>query len=401
MLKKLRRKFILINMSLVLLVLTAVLAAGLISTAVHFRSEYTLALDREAADGLKGGRNRMLRMGSPKDDLGGRAGKLSFTAVQGADGVWTLDAPWLQMEEDALRALCGRALSAPRDTGFWPDSAVAFRRAEGRIAFVSLQSEYAQLKTSFLIWPLVYVAALAVFFALSLAFSRWALRPVETAWQKQKRFISDAGHELKTPLTVMLANLEISRREQDSPWLQAAQAEGLRMKKLILDMLFLARGDEGAPGIDIRKVSLSHAVSESALAFEASAYEGGQRIESHIGPGIHVAGDAGLLRQLCDILMDNAVKYTPRGGRIAVTLERAGDRARLTVRNSGDPIPQDKLPHLFDRFFRAEDSRTQAGCGLGLSIAREIALRHGGGITAESSQQHGTTLTVLMPLWKK
>lgn len=397
MLNRLRRKFIFINMSLVFFVLTAVLAAGLINTAVRFRSEYALSLDREMADGMKGGRNRMFRMGEPMNDPLRRSDRLSFSAIRGAEGQWTLDTPWLEMEDGALQALCARALNAPQATGFLRDSGIAFRRGEGRIAFVNMQSEYAQMQNAFLVWPLIYLAALGVFFVLSLLFARWALRPVEQAWQRQRRFVSDASHELKTPLTVILANLDIARREQQSPWLSAAESEALRMKKLIADMLFLARSDEGAAQRAAAPADLSAITDETALAFEAAAFESGETLQTAIAPGLWVSGDEGLLRQLAGILLDNAVKYTPRGGRIDVRLERAGDKAVLSVRNSGEPIPPEKLGHLFDRFYRLDDARAEGGYGLGLAIAQQIAFQHGGTLKAESSAKQGTVFTLTLP----
>lgn len=400
MLKKLRRKFIFINMSLVFFVLTAVLAVGLISMAVHFKNEYTFALDREMTDSAKGGRNRIFRMGMPKDDPFGRAAKLSFSAVQAESGAWVLATPWIQVEEETLQALCGRALSARDASGFWADSGIAFCRAEGRIAFVNLQSEYAQLRNFFLVWPLGYLAAMGVFFVLSLLFARWALRPVEEAWQRQRRFVSDASHELKTPLTVILANLDIAQRERASTWLSAAETEALRMKRLIGDMLFLAKSDEGAAQKTDAPADLSAIADETALAFEAGAFENAQQLHTAVAPDIWVSGDAGLLRQMAGILMDNAVKYTPRGGSITMRLEKTGDKAVLSVHNTGEAIPPEKLNHLFDRFYRLDDARAEGGYGLGLAIAQQIAFQHGGTLKAESSAKQGTVFTVTLPVMR-
>lgn len=396
MLKKLRRKFIFINMSLVFVVLTALLATGLLSSITHFQKEYTQALNKEEGESARGKKN----MGRTRFAMGeNREDRLSFTAVF-SNGTWSLDTSWLQAEQDTLSAVVEKALAAPQTTGFLTENGLAFKKSEGRIAFVNMQSEYRQVKNAFVTWPLIYLAALGVFFILSILFSRWALRPVEEAWQKQRRFVSDASHELKTPLTVVLANLDIAQKEQSSSWLLAAQHEALRMKKLIGDMLFLARSDEGAGKKAAVPVDLSAIADETALAFEAVAFENAQQLHTAITPRLRVSGDAGLLRQLAVILVDNAVKYTPRGGSITVKLEKLGDKAALSVQNSGDPIPPEKLNHLFDRFYRADDARAEGGYGLGLAIALEIAEQHGGVLKAESDAKQGTVFTATLPIMK-
>ncbi|MHC1787649.1 MAG: sensor histidine kinase [Christensenellales bacterium] len=399
MLKALKRKFILINMLLVFLVMTAVLLAGLIANYAQFTGAYRLALDRELALDMNQPRRDAFRTDLPREGGNDQPAKLTFTAVLKQDGAWTLLTPWMQVEQDTLAALCLRAQEAAGASGFWPDSGIAYARQGSRIAFINLQNEYAQLKGGLLAWGLIYLAALSAFLLISFLLSRWALRPVETAWMQQRRFVSDASHELKTPLTVILANLDILEQEQgESAWLAAARVESLRMKKLIEDLLFLARSDEARPPRQQEKVDLSALVSETALAFEALAYENGLRLHAEVAPGLHTRGDAEQLRQLAAILLDNAVKYTPAGGQIDVCLLGQRDRISLSVHNSKAYIAPDQLGRLFDRFYRRDEARSksQGGYGLGLSIAAEIARQHGASLRASSSQAQGTCFTLHM-----
>ena len=255
---------------------------------------------------------------------------------------------------------------------------------------------------------LVGGAALAVFFVLSLLFSKWALRPVEESWEAQRRFVTDASHELKTPLTVILANTSIllSHPERsianESKWLESTQIEAQRMQGLVGEMLTLAQVEacgEEAPRIS-EKVDFSDIVAGQTLEFESVAFEQGFALESDIAEGIEVAGDPERLRKLSSTLIENASKYVNAGGTVAVNLSQKGKMAKLDVSNTGSFIEDNDLAHVFDRFYRSDKARSSetGGFGLGLSIAREIAESHGGDITVESSRETGTRFTATIPL---
>ena len=251
---------------------------------------------------------------------------------------------------------------------------------------------------------LVGIGGLTAFFIISLFLSAWALRPVERAWERQRRFVADASHELKTPLTVILANTGIllSHREEtiesERQWVENTKEEAGRMKTLVDELLFLARID-GAHKPTLMPLDLSDVVMSRLLPFESVAYEQGLTLDSRVEPGILVTGDAGQLGQLTAILLDNACKYADREGRVTLTLDTAQSMARLRVHNTGAPIPPAQLEHLFERFYRADDSRCRekGGYGLGLSIAQSIVETHKGKITVRSGEE-GTVFTVLLPL---
>jgi signal transduction histidine kinase len=397
MLKALRRRFVLISMALVFSIMTTVLLAGIIFTRIQFTRNYKDAIARELEVDIK----RLPRIyflpvpGKPQQPP-----NITFSAIEREEGIWELMTPWIQIDEDMLQTLCQRAQSADLTDGFFRDLGIAYGREGSRIAFVNLQNEYAQLSSTQWTWAAVYVGALVLFYLLSMLLSNLALKPVKTAWQQQQRFISDASHELKTPLTVILANLDILGSEQgENQWLSAAKAEGLTMKKLIENLLFLAKSDEGREPLEHEELNLSNLVNEVALAFEAPAYEKNLTLFSNVLPNQKIQGNTDLLRQLLSILLDNAIKYTPEGGDIQVSLEKKSDQLILTVHNSKTYISPEHLEHLFDRFYRMDEARnkSEGGYGLGLSIAAEIARQHRAVLKASSHPQEGTdfVLTIL------
>lgn len=250
--------------------------------------------------------------------------------------------------------------------------------------------------------------ALAVLFAINVFFARWALRPVEEAWKRQRQFVADASHELKTPLTVILANSSILEKHPETPlrenmqWLESTREEAVRMQELVSDMLSLAQA-ESTETYEFARTNLSSIVSKETLQFESVAFERNVTIEDDIVEDMHVQGSTRALEKLVGTLIDNACKYAAEASSVTVRLSRQGKKAVLSVRNLGNPIPQESIEHVFDRFYRADKARTHdesRSFGLGLAIAREITESHGGSIRAKSSAEDGTVFTVVLPLSK-
>ncbi len=233
-----------------------------------------------------------------------------------------------------------------------------------------------------------------------------SLRPVETAWKQQRQFIADASHELKTPITVILANTDIMLAhpeksvEDQSKWLEHIRSEAMRMQELVTGMMYLARADSNQQPMTKELLSLTELVYDCVLPFEPVAFESGLVLDYDVAQDISVTGDSTQLKQLVMILLDNACKYTPSPGKIDLQLERCDAQARLTVHNSGPAIPAEDLVRIFERFYRADKSRTRqsGGSGLGLSIAQSIVDAHGGHISVKSTEGAGTEFTVLLPL---
>ena len=273
------------------------------------------------------------------------------------------------------------------------------------VAFADLGWEREGTRKQVLSAAVLFAVAAAGFFAVSWFLSRWLVRPVEEGWQRQRQFVADASHELKTPLTELLADVDILLSHQDETvgsqrkWVEYIREEGLRMKGLVQDLLFLARGDAAGWQRPQGTADLSGLCEGCVLSFEPVAFEQGLVLESEVAPGVTVTGNEEELRRLAAILLDNACKYCEPGGTVRLTLAAEG-RAQLTVHNTGEAIPAEAQPHLFERFYRSDAARNRGtgGYGLGLAIAAAIVEGHRGKIAVHSAPGEGTAFTVTLPL---
>ena len=239
-------------------------------------------------------------------------------------------------------------------------------------------------------------ASIIILFFLSLFLSGQIIRPLEENDKKQKQFISDASHELKTPVAVISTNAELLSRELgENEWLANIQYENERMGDLVKQLLDLSRAENTETPMET--VDLSRVVTGEMLAFESVAFDQGKTIQSDIDEGIRVMGNQAQLTQLTSILLDNAVRHGA-GNKIELTCKRQGRSAVLSAVNNGDEIPAEKLEHLFDRFYRVDEARSNEGhhYGLGLSIAKAVAEKHGGNI-AVSCRDGKIRFTVSIP----
>ena len=306
-------------------------------------------------------------------------------------------------DHEALSEAVEAAMHSGLRQGVLREQGLRFCRQDGllavRIAFMDSSFEQDTLRSLTLVGALLFLVALAVVAALGWLLAGYITRPVERAWRREKQFLADASHELKTPLTVILSSsalLEETADEEQAVYVENIRAESQRMKALVEDMLTLWRTEEAKPVL--APTSLSDLVTEAALRFEPVAFEAGHALHYDIENDLQVLGEAEQLRRLVNILLDNAVKYAATNTAIRLTLDKVGKQAVLAVENEGVPIPAEKLEHLFDRFYRADESRGEAkGFGLGLAIAREIVHGHRGSITARSDEG-ATVFTVALPL---
>lgn len=242
-------------------------------------------------------------------------------------------------------------------------------------------------------------AAMVVLFVISIFIARRIVRPLEENDKRQKRFVSDAGHELKTPIAVISANSEILKRQLgDNEWLLNIDYENERMSDLVKQLLILSRTEN--EGFEKETVDFSRLTGGEALPFESLAFEKGKQIESDIESGIFVEGNLNQLRQLVSILLDNALSHGS-GETIALSLKKERHLAVLTVSNDAQELSDEQLAHLFDRFYRTDEARTEskAHYGLGLSIAQAITKAHGGQICAEYKNPKAI-FTVTLPIKK-
>ena len=234
--------------------------------------------------------------------------------------------------------------------------------------------------------------------------TKWVSKPIETAWEQQNDFVSDATHELKTPLTVIATNTEAvmanpnATIESQEKWLDSIQGETTRMAGLVGDLLFLAKIDAHEIHPDPEELEVSDLLEEMCMERESQIFEAGRMFDYEMTPGIRYIGDARLIRRMVDVLLDNAEKYTPEGGSIRMVVNRDRKlRLRIVVSNSGDTIPPEALQKIFDRFYRVDPARARdtGGYGLGLCVAKSIAELHGGTITA-SSENGINVFTVIL-----
>ena len=223
------------------------------------------------------------------------------------------------------------------------------------------------------------IAVIAVLTA-SVFLSRRIVAPLEESFKKQKQFISDAGHELKTPVSVISANAELLKRSVgENLWLSNICYENERMGSLVKQLLQLARTENVA--VQTERLDFSRIVSGELLPFESVAFEHKLTLETDISDGIFVSGDAGRLKQLVSILIDNAIRHSESGGQVYVALKSERGEARLSVINDGEEIPADRRELIFERFYRTDDARGDDGhFGLGLAIAKAITDSHKGKI---------------------
>ncbi len=224
-------------------------------------------------------------------------------------------------------------------------------------------------------------AAIVALYFLAVYLAKRIVDPLEESYQKQKQFISDAGHELKTPVSVVSANAEILSREiGDNQWLANIQYENERMGKLVGQLLELARTENVKPQREY--LDLSRLVAGGVLPFESVAYENGLTLNSQIADGIITLGSSTQLSQLVSILVDNAIRHSRNGKEVFISLTHTRSNVVFSVINDGEPIPQEQMAQLFERFYRADEARNgeDKHYGLGLAIAKAIVEAHHGKI---------------------
>jgi two-component system sensor histidine kinase CiaH len=268
-----------------------------------------------------------------------------------------------------------------------------------------VDSETAMLRRLLMIILAATAAGLLAAAVAGYFLARRALVPVKSAWEKQQQFVADASHELRTPLAVVKANAELLLRypdrtvEEESVRISNVVREATRMSRLVATLLTLARADAGQPELVAEEVRLGGLVAAAAEQFRPLAGQKGVALTAD-GDDITLRADRERLQQLLVILLDNAVKFTPSGGRVTVTCRRQAGQAVLTVADTGAGIQAADLPRIFDRFFRGDRARPrgESGAGLGLAIARWIVESHGGKIRAESAVGAGTRIIVTLPV---
>lgn len=388
MIKKLRIKFIMINMSIVTIMLCVILGLVFHFTRANLEAESITMMENIA--------RQPFRLGIP-NELGEDV-RLPYFAIQlGLRGelVATGGGYYDLSNEEFLDALIEVIFTSPKRFAVIEEYNLRYYRVDTPMnhlfVFADISSERATLEN--MMKTCIFIGGLSflLFLGVSILLSKWAVKPVELAWQQQRQFVADASHELKTPLTVIMTNAELAQspeydEDNKQKFLTSILTMARQMRGLIEQMLELARADNMDDKVISGVVDFSKLVSDAILPFEPVFFERGLPLFSQIDGGIKVAGGEGQLCQVLDALLDNAQKYSKEGGKTWVTLKKHGrGRCLLSVANEGEPISPAEAKNIFKRFYRIDQARSRTGSfGLGLSIAESIVIQHRGKIWVES-----------------
>ena len=255
--------------------------------------------------------------------------------------------------EDAA-AYAQSVVASGRSSGFWGNYRYLISREDGdsQVIFLDCGRSLSSFRATLFASVALSLVGLGAVLVLLLILSSRIVRPMAESYEKQKQFITDAGHELKTPMTIISADADLAEMEcGENQWLADIRRQAQRLIGLTNDLIYLSRMEEEQPRLQLIEFPLSDVVEEMAQSFAAPAQSQGKELSVTIQPMLSCTGDEKAIRQLVSILLDNALKYSPAGGRLAVKLEKQGRSIALTVSNTAAQLlDRDKLPHLFDRF---------------------------------------------------
>ena len=250
--------------------------------------------------------------------------------------------------------------------------------------------------------PLRFQLIASLFGSLFLA--RRAMGPIQKSWNQQRDFLADASHELRTPMAVVQASLDVIRSNpnelvsEQKQWLNNIGESVEEMATLVESLLFLARIDSQQHPIDKKTFALDQAITNALDPYKFLAETKKVNFAVSLTPGMELYGDEGRIKQVVCILLDNALRHTPAGGEIKVILQKINRSAQLTVSDTGEGIPMEHLKKIFERFYQVDPSRNKGGAGLGLSIAKCIVEAHDGGIQAISKVGAGANFFIRLPI---
>lgn len=401
MIKHLKRRFIAIILSILSLTLIIILSGVFLATYFKDSNDRYLALD----DTLNGQTRTIDRhFWTTKDkEFSNNTFLAQYNLL--SQTIHATSTNWI-FEDDTLIDMMNQSINSTSQEGVLKQYNVAYKKQLSptslKVAFVDLTNSQQMLRNTAINLLFLFVVTELVLAAIAYGLSTYLIKPVENSIQQQKQFVADASHELKNPLTVIHANTQILKRHPDDPinshmkWIDNTETEVNRMSKLVSQLLFLAKSDAHHHQMDYEVIDLSDTILGSALVYESVAYENEITLDISVEPGLKILGNKDLLTMMTAALCDNAIKYCHKNGTISVQLDKQGV---LRVINDSDTIPEEELKHLFDRFYRREESRNRddGGYGLGLSIIQEIVLSHNGKIRVESTNNQ-TTFIISLPL---
>ena len=407
MIKQLRIRFVALSMGLLLVLLAVIVAVfnGLNYRSVAISSDKLVDLLAENGGRFPGGGEvryeQLDRSFSPElphesrffvveTDEDGRVLRINTSRVAAVDS-------------DSAARYAARALESEKERGFLGSYRFRVRDTDdGRLAvFLDCQRSLSDFWRFLRISVAITLLGYLVVFALTILFSGRIVRPFSDNYEKQKQFITNAGHELKTPLAIIQADADVLELDVgESEWLSDIRNQTDRLAKLTNDLIYLSRMEETQPKLQRVEFPISDVVTELAQSFQGPARAQGKTLSVDAEPMLTYLGDEKAIRQLASILLDNALKHTAGNGAIDLRLQRKGKAIVLETENDAQGVEREDLPHLFDRFYRADKSRSAetGGYGIGLSIARAIVTAHRGTIQASIPFPGRFRITATLPM---
>lgn len=403
MIRRLRRKFILAAM----LSLLAVLSCILIPVNLFSYRSIVSDADRTLQMLSQSPTRPMERPDGMRMDMHGGWMKNTnrelpfenhfFSVTLNADG--SIAETYLErifsVDEELAAEAARNAVQTGREQGFYGTFRYLVLDNGARVFFLDCERSLTVFRNTLVSSVLVSAVGMCAVWILLVILSDRIVKPVAESDSKQRQFITDAGHEIKTPLTIINADADLIELESgESEWLDDIRRQTARLTDLTNNLIYLSRMDEDQPQLPAVEFPISDVVEEAAQSFQSLAHQQNKPLEIRIQPMLSYTGSEKDIRQLVSILLDNALKYTPEGGSISLSLRQEGKTTLLSATNeTADVMNKATLERLFDRFYRAEAARSSSGYGLGLSIARSIVAAHKGRIKADSPKEKTLVIT--------
>ena len=394
MIKKLRIKFICVIMTIVMVLLGCILGV-----VIHFTAQ---SMEMQSINMMRAIANSPFQQGIPGKPMDDEV-RLPFFTVQisskgeliaASGGYFDLS------DREYLQDIVNVALLSDQEAGELEEHDLRYLKSGSPrrtiIVFSDTTTERSTLKHLLYSCLAIYLVATVLFLGISILLSHWVIKPVATAWNQQRQFVADASHELKTPLSVIMANAELMQGEETSDEDRRNYSGNIlgvtyQMRALVENMLEMARVDNGSVKMNFTAVDFSELVNDAALSFQLLYEEKGMGLRCAVREEILLNGSEQHLYQVMDVLLDNALKYSTPGSMVSVDLVSTGRTCVLSVASAGEAISKEDLKNIFKRFYRADKARVMNGSyGLGLAIAESIVEAHKGKIWAQSENGYNT-----------
>lgn len=408
MIKKVRSRFVMVSMT-ALFVLLAVIVAGM--NIMNYNSVITEADETLSLLTGNGGKFSGIGMEKPESLPRNMSPEVPYEAryfsvlFNQKEELIQIDTRKIKaVDSEQAAAYAGLALEKEQEKGFIEDYRYIKHSDAGgmKVTFLDCGRKMHSYRMFLIISIGMAFAGYLLFFFVILVFSDRILKPVTESYEKQKRFITDAGHEIKTPLTIIQADADVLEMDYgENEWVTDIQKQAKRLTALTNDLVYLSRMEEQDHSIQMIEFPFSDIVSETAASFQALAQTQGKVFECSVQPMLSLRGNEKAIAQLVSILLDNALKYSPEHGTVSLKLEKKNRSVQLSVYNTIEgTLTKEELSQLFERFYRRDASHNSqtGGYGIGLSLAKAIVTAHGGRIQAKSEDGRSLMITVCLTL---